>query len=243
MWSSATHQIFKQSLELFGFILKTECDSLSHFEWRTDDPPPHDGTHIFNQDPPVHLIHQCLSIKYTISHPSKCVSRNLYVCFGCQSYLIWRAVHSAKLFKVLFNGCLNVLIGLGVLQPLPLHQLIKEWLDSCQKNNQLKPWEPHHVGWMGMCACLSPWCVQTVYQRELALTGWQFVQERNELAERRLHCREGHTDDSVPQNSYTVQNSITTVIQLHHLHFLKIKTKIRSIINIFLYTYIICLCM
>ncbi len=59
------------------------------------------------------------------------------------SYLIWRAVHSAELFKVLFNSHLNALIGLSVFQPLLLHQLIEEWLESCQKiisecfNNQI----------------------------------------------------------------------------------------------------------
>lgn len=56
------------------------------------------------------------------------------VCrYVCTSYLIWRAVHSAELFKVLFNGHLNTLIGLIVIQPLPFHQLIEEWLESCQK--------------------------------------------------------------------------------------------------------------
>lgn len=50
-----------------------------------------------------------------------------------KSYLIWRAVHSAELFKVLFNSHLNALIGLSVFQPLPLHQFIEEWLESWQK--------------------------------------------------------------------------------------------------------------
>lgn len=137
MKASGTDQIFKKSLQLFGLFLQTESHSLPHFERRTDDPPPHDGTNIFNQDPPVHLIHQCLSanqiINQSINRPTN-QSVRMRVCrHVCTSYLIWRAVHSAEPFKVLFNGHLNTLIGLIVIQPLPLHQLIEEWLESCQK--------------------------------------------------------------------------------------------------------------
>lgn len=65
-----------------------------------------------------------------INQPNReCVRMRVY----SKSYLIWRAVHSAELFKVLFNSYLNALIGLSVFQPLPLHQLIEEWLESCQK--------------------------------------------------------------------------------------------------------------
>ncbi len=122
----------KRAFSCLVLILQTECHSLPHFEWCTDDPPPHNGTDIFNQDPPVHLIHQCLSQsdEQLINQPNReCVRMRVY----SKSYLIWRAVHSAELFKVLFNSHLNALIGLSVFQPLPLHQLIEEWLESRQK--------------------------------------------------------------------------------------------------------------
>lgn len=43
-------------------------------------------------------------------------------------YLIWRTVHSTELLKVLFDGNLNILKGLSVIQPFSLHQLVEKWL-------------------------------------------------------------------------------------------------------------------
>lgn len=67
MREDQTHQIFKESFQLFGLILQTESHPLPHLGGCADDPSPHDGSDILYQDAPVHLTHQRLSITHNIS--------------------------------------------------------------------------------------------------------------------------------------------------------------------------------
>jgi hypothetical protein len=48
-------------------------------------------------------------------------------------YLIGWAVHPAELLEVFLNMGLDLLIALCVVQPLPLHQLLKEGLNMARR--------------------------------------------------------------------------------------------------------------
>lgn len=63
-----SHQVFKESFQLFGLILQTERHPLPHFRGRANDPSTHDGPDILHQDPPVHLPDQRLSDVQNVNH-------------------------------------------------------------------------------------------------------------------------------------------------------------------------------
>lgn len=75
----------------------------------------------------MHIVTLCLR---TLAPPHVYMA---HTCFVSAMYLIGWAVHPAELLEVFLNVGLDLLIGLCVVQPLPLHQLVKEGLNMSRR--------------------------------------------------------------------------------------------------------------
>lgn len=124
-----TNQVFEENFDLFAFVSEAASHPLPHLHGGADDSSSHDRAEVLHHHPPVDFCHQQLQGRDTLGGEDiahlQAALRHLH---HVTAYLIRRVVHPAVRLEVLLDESFNVLVGLQVAQPLPLHQTLEERL-------------------------------------------------------------------------------------------------------------------